>query len=37
MDVQLVQNAKNLHGKPPQEGYEGLEINEDECQGGWYE
>ena len=25
VDVQLVQNAKNLHGKPLQEGCEGLE------------
>ena len=37
MDVQLVQNVQNLHEKkntPTQEGYEGLEIDEDDCQGG---
>jgi len=37
VDVKLVQNAKNLHGKPLQEGCEGLEIDKDERQGGWCE
>jgi len=37
VDVQLVQNVQNLHKKkntPAQEGCEGLEIDEDNCQGG---
>jgi len=32
MGVQLVQNAQDLHKKKPP-GCEGLEINEDNCQG----
>jgi len=37
VDIQLVQNAKNLHGKTLQEGCKGLKIDEDEHQGGWCE
>jgi len=32
MDVQLVENVQNLHGKSPQECCKGLEIDKDDCQ-----